>query len=238
LAAAGVPASGPLFDGVNLLPLLDGASEWPERKLFFQCHRGLTPRRYQNVAVQTDRYKLVMSPTTFGDEAFTFEGEPPMELYDIVDDPGESWDLAAEKSAVVSELRAAYEAWYEDVRSTREFTPGTITVGSDAENPMLLSRYQDSTYIDGKPTSWSVQIARAGRYRFAVRAEATPAEEMHVVLNGAESVEPLGATDSAEFELPAGLARLDVWVQATGQDRRLTVDNSREGNVTVEYLGP
>ena len=239
LAAAGVAESGPAFDGTNLLPLLDGSGDWPDRKLFFQCHRGLTPMLYQNAAVETERYKLVMSPETFNDEAFAYDGDPVMALYDIVADPGEQQDLSSEQPEVLADLRSSYEAWYEDVRSTRNFTPGVIHLGVEAENPALLSRYQDSTYVDGKPTTWSVDIERAGRYRFHVRAERTPAEEMHLVVNGAETVRELGAgSTEAEFELPAGPAGIDIRVQAAGEPRQLTIENTREGNVTVEYLGP
>jgi hypothetical protein len=93
--------------------------------------------------------------------------------------------------------------------------------------------------VDGKPTTWSVDIERAGRYRFQVRAQRTPAEEMHLVVNGAETVRELGAgSTEAEFELPAGPAGIDIWVQAAGEPRQLTIENTREGNVTVEYLGP
>ena len=238
LAVAGIAESGPAFDGRNLMPLLDGADDWPERKLFFQCHRGLTPLLYQNAAVETERYKLVMSPETFSDEAFTFEGDPPMALYDIAADPGEQHDLSADQPEVLADLKSSYEAWYEDVRSTRGFSPGVIHLGVDAENPALLSRYQDSTYVDGKPTTWPVVIERAGRYRFSVLAEHTPADEMHLVVNGKETVRELsGGSPEAEFELPAGSATIDIWVQATGKSRQLTIDNSREGNVTVEYLG-
>ena len=238
LAAAGAPPEGPAFDGANLLPLLDGAADLPERKLFFQCHRGLTPMLYRNAAVVTQRYKLAMNPETFGEEAWTFDTPPPPALYDLAKDPGEQRDVADAHPAIVADLQSAYEAWFADARAGRGFTPGVIHLGSEAENPVLLSRYQDSTYVDGKPTTWSVFIERAGRYRFEVRAEHTPAEEMRLSIDGNESAQPLSpGAAQAEFELPAGPARIDVWVQAKSKPRMLTTDNSREGNVTVRYLG-
>ncbi len=238
LAAAGAQPQGPAFDGANLLPLLDGGAGPPERRLFFQCHRGLAPTLYRNAAVVTQRYKLVMSPEAFSAEAWAAEAQPSPALYDLAEDPGEQRDIAAAQPEMLAELKSAYEAWFADVRASREFAPGVIHLGSEKENPVLLSRYQDSTYVEGKPTTWSVFIERAGKYRFAVRAERTPAEEMRLNIDGNESAQPLrpGAAQ-AEFELPAGPARIDVWVQAKGKPRMLTTDNSREGNVTVRYLG-
>ena len=92
LAAAGVTSpEGPAFDGVNLLPLLDGqASQWPQRPLFFQCHRGLAPKPFPNCAIVTDRYKLVGFPGTFNREDLDTSGEPILELYDVQADWAES----------------------------------------------------------------------------------------------------------------------------------------------------
>ncbi|HAW32445.1 MAG TPA: arylsulfatase, partial [Planctomycetaceae bacterium] len=57
------------LDGVDLSPLLTGRKEkLPTRSLFFQVHRGLTPQRYQNFAVVTERFKLAGYPGTFGTE--------------------------------------------------------------------------------------------------------------------------------------------------------------------------
>lgn len=242
LAAAGAQPREPAFDGANLLPLLDGGAGPPERRLFFQCHRGLTPTLYRNAAVVTQRYKLVMNPLTFSGEAQDIGALLPPALYDVAEDPGEQRNVAAAQPRIVADLASAYEAWFADVRASRDFTPGVIHLGSDKENPVLLSRYQDAAYVGGKPTAWPVFIERAGKYSFEVRAERTPAEEMRLRIDGpiggSEAAQPLQPGEArAEFDLPAGAARLDIWVQAAGKPRKLTVDNSREGNVTVRYLG-
>jgi arylsulfatase A-like enzyme len=67
--AGGIEDPARPFDGKSLLPRLQGEQQpWPERTLFFQVHRGLKPQLYRNAAVQTDRYKLVLTPGAFNGE--------------------------------------------------------------------------------------------------------------------------------------------------------------------------
>jgi arylsulfatase A-like enzyme len=240
LAACGVKTpDGVSLDGVNLMPLLRGETEnWPDRTLFFQVHRGLTPERYHNAAVRTPKYKLLFSPTTFGKEQIEVPADAPAELYDLHADSGEQHNMADERAKVVASLRARYDAWFDDVRSTRDFTPGVIHIGSDRENPAVLCRYQDSAYVDGQPTTWSVVIERAGQYELTIdRGKETAATVMYVSIDGNKSRQrlPEGA-HSAVFHLPAGPAELDIWVQRPGAQRQRITDNNTRGNVTVRRL--
>jgi len=240
LAACEVkPPDGTALDGVNLMPLLRGESEnWPDRMLFFQVHRGLAPQRYHNAAVRTPRYKLLFSPTTFGKEQIDLPADPPAELYDLNADPGEQEDIADEHPELVAGFRKRYDAWFDDVKSTRNFTPGVIHIGSDRENPTLLCRYQDSAYIDGQPTTWSVVVEQAGEYELTIdRGEETAPTVMHVSIDGNTSSQRLTeGTNSAVFRLPAGPAELDIWVQRPGTQRQRITDNNTLGNVAMRRL--
>lgn len=138
LDAAGVAAPDNL-DGRSMLPLLEGrAVDWPDRQIVIQTHRGNEPQRWHHFALIEQRWKLV-HPTGFGRE--TMPEEVPFELYDLVADPGESNDLAAERPEKVAELKAAYSAWFDDVSSTRpdNFAPPRIVVGSDRETVTALT---------------------------------------------------------------------------------------------------
>jgi len=240
LAAAGVASSEPPeFDGVNLLPLLDGrAADWPERTLFFQCHRGLTPKPFQNSAVVTDRYKMVGYPGTFSREDLDTSGEPMLELFDIPADPGESTDLAAEAPNVLAKLQKAYSRWYDEVRETRDFLPGIIHIGNDAENPARLCRYQDGNYVDGVPRGWTVKIERSGKYRFTIdRGPLEGQGSLHVLWQGEETVLPLGEEESsATSELAKGDGVIDIWFVPDGAERISISDNGTVGDVDVERL--
>ncbi len=240
LAAAGVTSpERPRFDGVNLLPLLDDEqADSPQRTLFFQCHRGLTPKPFQNCAVVTDRYKLVGYPGTFGREDLDTSTGPILELYDIPADRGESTNLADELPEVVKELRNAYTRWFDDVRGTRNFTPGVIHLGNDAENPVRLCRYQDGNYKDGVPHGWTVKVERGGKYRFTINRGTQEGQgSLHVLWQGNETVLPVGATEnSAVGELSAGKGVIDIWFVPNGTERVLISDNGTAGDVDVQRL--
>ena len=108
-----------VFDGRSLLPLLKGNSvAWPDRTLFLQWHRGDVPERFRAFAARSSRYKL-LRPETAASKPL----EETFELYDMENDPLEFHDVAAERPEVVVRLRKEYEAWYDDVRGSRDFAP-------------------------------------------------------------------------------------------------------------------
>jgi arylsulfatase len=102
-------------EGRSLVPLLrDPRAEWPERVLFTHVGRwpkGSDPERckYSACAVRDPRWHLVS------------EGRPGVprekgwQLFDLVADPGERSDVAAEHPEVVGRLDAAYDAWWAEV---------------------------------------------------------------------------------------------------------------------------
>ena len=239
-ALAGVEQPGSLrLDGVSLLPLLWGtARQWPDRTLYFQCHRGLEPKRYQNCAAVSQTLKMVGYPGTFSQENLDTSGEPVLELYDLATDPGEENDLAQAQPQALARLRAGYEAWFEDVKGTRQFAPGVIHVGSASENPVLLCRYQDGNYRDGVPHGWSVEIEQSGRYRLTInRGELSGPGKMYVSWDGRESSRPLPAGESsAVFELGRGKGVIDVWFVEDGKERVIFSDSSTIGNTEAELL--
>ncbi len=229
----------PSLDGKSLLPLLDGDdAARQERKLFFQCHRGLEPKRYQNCAVMTQRYKMLGYPDTFSDENLKTSNNPILELYDITGDPGEKNNLAERHPEILTSLRKDYDEWFNDVKSTRRFTPGYIHIGSDKENPVRLCRYQDSTFIDGKPASWAVVIERSGKYELTInRGESTGKGRMYVTVNGSKMSQPLEEGENkAVFQLSSGRAALDIWVQEEGESRIVIIPNNTIGDVDVRLL--
>lgn len=238
LAAAGVkPGTG--FDGVNLLPVWRGTARPPTRTLFFQCHRGLQPRRFQNFAAVSGRHKLVGYPDAFGKADFAVASPPPLRLYDVVADPGEKEDLAARSPAVVSALKASYLKWFDSVARSRNFRPGVIHLGNPRENPALLCRYQDATYAAGRPAGWEVELERSGRYRFTVEVgDRSGGGRIHVKWGARTQSRPvLPGSNSASFRLDAGEGRIDVWFQADDRPREVISHNGTEGNVRVELLG-
>ncbi len=227
------------LDGQSLKSLLMNMGEMPaDRTLFFQCHRGLTPHKFQNCAVVTQQFKLVGYPGTFGKETLaTSSDAPKLELYDIPADPAEEHDLAAMRPKVTRRLRKAYENWFADVEATRQFRPGRIMIDMRHENPCLLCRYQDSNFRDGLPYGWSVEIAESRLYEVHIeRGDLNGPVELHVTWQGMQTTQSLEAdSSSAKFPLTAGTGLLDIWLQQPGRSRtRIGIgNNGTAGNVTL-----
>ena len=87
-AAGGKVEKGP--DGIDLLPLVTGGTQPPDRNLFWRFNK--------KWAVRDNEWKLVNE-----------DGKPL--LFHISDDISEQKDLTSEHPEVVSRLKAAYDAW-------------------------------------------------------------------------------------------------------------------------------
>ena len=225
------------FDGVSLLGALRGdSSDEVARSLFFQCHRGLTPKRYQHFAVVTRRYKLVGYPRTFQQEDLTpSTTEPLLELYDLAADPAEQVNLATQLPAVAGGLRRAYDAWFDSVRASRGFTPGWIHLGSDEENPLLLCWYQDGSRAQDVSYGWPVRVTVAGRYEVAVQEGYIPERgEIRVSWRGRElSARERTTRSSVVIDLPQDEGLLNVWFAKDGVSSEDLASQSTVGNVRV-----
>jgi len=220
LDACGASApEGVRLDGTSLLSLWTGeAGRWPSRTLFFQWHRGDVPERYRDAAAREPRWKLVMH--------LAKDGRPQFELYDILADPGEKQDVAAEHPDVVARLRAAYEAWLEDVSATRGYEPPRIYLGSTHENPVRLSRqdWRGPQAGWGKDSLgyWEVHVDRPGTYEVTYLFR--PAKEKRTAAfalgDARASVQvPAGAKQCtfAGVTLKAGDGRLHARLEGDGK---------------------
>ena len=106
LAGVEIPESKFPPRGRSLVPLLeDPSADWAERQIFIHCARWGDGRknkltreenRYSKCAIRTDRWRLVENTR----------------LYDILADPQQLLDVAAEYPEVVQELSRAYDEWW------------------------------------------------------------------------------------------------------------------------------
>jgi hypothetical protein len=211
------------FDGRSLLPLLHGDKvDWPERTLYFQWHRGDEPERYRAFAARGSRWKLVQPLGVNGGklpEPLTFE------LFDMIADPLERKNVAAEHPEIVERMRKDYDAWFADV-TARGFTPPRIYLGPPQENPTELTR-QDwrgpraGWGADGLGY-WEVQVTRTATYRVTLRfpALAGPAK-VRFVLGGVmrETEAKAGATEVVfeDVRLTEGPGRLEPSIERDGK---------------------
>ena len=208
LAAAGLPTpSGPELDGINLLPLWDGeASQLPDRTYFVQAHRGNEPERYRAFAAVEQQFKLVQ-PVSFRQSPTQ---DAALELYDLIADPGEENDLAAEMPEVVERLKAGYDDWFDDVSASRGFEAVRFVIGSNQQQRVTLTRQDwrmetpDGWGRDEKVLGkWEVEVASDGPYDVVVTfANPAPAAATATIaFRGVEeSVTVAAGADTATFE--------------------------------------
>jgi arylsulfatase A-like enzyme len=194
---------GAKFDGVSLAALLrgktDGLSSLRDRILVVQY--GQTPARYE-AAVMWNKWRLVKGT----------------ELYDLKADPGQHRNVAAEHADVAQKLRAHYDGWWADVGPrVAEFVP--IVIGAPQENPVRLTAvdwadvYCDNTVNcllpgENKNGPWTVEIARSGRYEFALRR--WPVEADAALTAGLPAVKLTDGQYPAGRAMPIAKARLKI----------------------------
>ena len=187
------PTNG--FDGQSLAPLLlpheSEVADWPDRALVTDSQRLTDPVKWRKSAVMTDHWRFVNG----------------RELYAIKEDPEQRRDVAAAHPDVVSELRLAYEAWWEEV--SRQFDDDIpIAIGGPEARQLRLNTHDwrnedcecawnQSLVRQGLICNghWEVEVVEAGSYNFTLRR--WPEEEGAAVRAGLEGGEPKAFRDIA-----------------------------------------
>ena len=157
--------------------------------------------------------------------------QPKFELFDIVADPFEEKDLAAEKPEEVEKLKKEYEAWFADV-TKKGFAPPRIIVGSEKENPVRLSR-QDWR---GPKAAWTPESGGAlggdDRARRAGTGHGAKPSGFREVRTSIDSYRPVPTSAGRDWDRPERAAD-NTTITTTDLTRR----NGRiEATVTVDGL--
>lgn len=165
-------------DGISLMPLLQGKTEaLPDRLIYLQGHRGITPIQYLNFTVRSQRYKLISphdDPYNNTIRDYRSEGElkhmlKSLELYDIKKDPSEIHNIAGHYPEIVEDLLAKYENWFSDVTQEGSFNvPKRTHMGTDFQRIIHLSRFDRHRRLG----HWEVRT-EAGDYRITLRYHKT-----------------------------------------------------------------
>ncbi|MFN8179226.1 MAG: arylsulfatase [bacterium] len=176
------------WDGVSLVPQLQGKSDAADRTLF--VHMPLEGRvREGPGAVRTPQFRAVWLGTAL-----------PCSLFDMVEDPGQKRNVAEANPGVVKRLREAYDAWLADCTS-RSIDRPPIPVGYP-ESPTVslpvtecflgkglrfaneLGWAEDwaTGWTDPKDRlEWDLDVVRAGRYEVTL-LQTAPKEAVGAVL--------------------------------------------------------
>ncbi len=191
------------FDGASLAKLLRGKEErLADRMLVIQFSRMNAPRPTKgDAAVLWKKWRLVQDK----------------ELYDVGVDPGQKENVIGTQAELAARMRAHYDAWWSRVEPRLdEF--GRVIVGSDAENPSLLSpcEWQDVFFDQsaqvrrGEPRNgaWNLEVDRDGEYEVTLRR--WPAEADAPIAAGLPAVKIADGEHPAGKALPIAKARLAI----------------------------
>lgn len=216
------------FDGRSLAPLLRDATGWADGRLYFTQHTQFfvdgkrqmdDPQPYLNSAVLDERWRLI-------------DGK---ELYDVEADPSQERDVAEDHLDEAARLRAAYDAWWEEVSGpAHEYVE--IPLGVDGGNPARLTSFDWRP--DGGPPNqmviqdpeqfrrydgdsfWAVAIDQPGKYVF-ILMERPPEADYPIEgvtariklgdFEARQAIEPGARSVRFEAELEAGPGKLWTW---------------------------
>jgi arylsulfatase A-like enzyme len=169
------------FDGTSLNPLINGKGDnWPDRTVVTDSQRLVTPIKWRKSATMTNRWRLING----------------LELYDIVEDPGQENDMAAQHPDIVNKLRRDYEKWWRIVSRQKDEEICT-PIGSETVDEVLLTTHDwrneacDCAWHQGMIREghicngyWEIEVVKSGRYRFELRR--WPKEEDREITAGIE----------------------------------------------------
>jgi len=228
-------------DGISLRGPLTGTARIPADRVLFAHHQELPyPEKNRFASVMQDRWRLILRND--------LEAKPAVELYDVTDDPGQARDVAAQFPEVAARLRAAYDAWWDDLAKGFD-RPAEMVVGDERQNPSELTcfewhnsqQWHQEAVRRGFEANgyWTVRVAQAGKYRIALRrwpkevdlpirsavagGRAIPVTRARLrifTFDEERDVSPEAVAVEFDVSLPAGSTRLETWfTSADGKSR-------------------
>lgn len=219
LEACGARPGSNALDGRSFLGLLTkpGSTQWPNRQLVIQSHRGTSARKFHHFMLRDSDWKLLHA-SGFGKQSF--EGEPKFELYNLKNDPKERKNLVTERPEVFQRLKADYETWFADVSNTRpnNYAPPRVIVGTKHENPTPLTRqdWLGKTWSPDSMGHWVVKVPNAVKADIEVILHPSMVTGNRATLAlkvGDQLIKRKSAAGSIRFKavkLPAGEVRLEA----------------------------
>jgi arylsulfatase A-like enzyme len=160
------PAPGSTFDGISLAGALRGERVVPDRTLIVQYGE---PQPFRMTCVMRERWRLL------SDIKGLARGGP--ELYNLATDPLQRTNLIDREPARAAELRAAYDAWWQETESLTK-QRAFISLGHRAEPAVMLDCAEcRDIAVSGMQAirngikrrgQWDVEVTREGLYEIAL----------------------------------------------------------------------
>jgi hypothetical protein len=179
------------------------------------------------MAVRSQDWKLVQPGS--GGEGDSGENSPRklnFQLFDMANDPLETRNVAAKHPERVAELKTAYDAWFDDITHSRDFSvPQRIFIGAAQENPVLLTR-QDwrgpkANWSRDGIGYWELNVVTKARYDIKFIFNVANTDGQVKLACAGVSAQQAVKKNAEEcvfkgIELPAGNARLEATLDFLG----------------------
>jgi arylsulfatase A-like enzyme len=198
------------FDGISLDPLIRHPEKpWPDRTLFVHNQREELTEKYKEYQVLTEEWRLVKRDS--------------VELYDILEDPGQTTDVSLLNPGVVQDLKTRYEGWWDHI-SVNFDQFNSIVLGNDRQNPSMLYGHDAHRPTSG-PRFWVVDFSKSGDYEFVMYLRAEESASVLKGFEGASAVLRVGDQTIQQvirqekdgirftFRAPEGQSKIMVWVE-------------------------
>lgn len=162
------------LDGMSLVSVLEGdAAVSDDRTIVINYSRmpirKATANGRQPSQPQKDGAGVLMGPWRWLENR---------ELYNIVDDPLQTTNVADENPEIVQQLRDHLDQWWEEL-GPNIADPERVIIGSDVENPcqltacewldVFIDQQRQVRRVDRKNGIWHVDVAQPGSYEFELR---------------------------------------------------------------------
>ena len=138
-------------------------------------------------------------------------------LYDLESDPAQECNVIDRHPDVAHKMQEALDAWWQEVEPVANQVQ-RIIIGSDQENPMMLSACEwKDVFVDQqnqvrvgvrKNSYWHLEVERAGTYRFELRR--WPRESGLALTEACPPTELTDGYLEEGFALPIAQARLMI----------------------------
>lgn len=161
------------------------------------------------------------------------------ELYDVENDPHQDHDVAEKHPEIVAQMRSHLQSWWDQVKDD-VMTPQRVIVGSDKENPMLLTacewldvfvdQQRQVRVADRKNGTWHLHVAESGKYRIELRRWPRESE-----LKLDQGIPETRVTDGV-FVAGAALPIAAASIQCNGENTELVVDPTAQMYSTTVSL--
>ena len=114
------------FDGKSLEILLDPNEDviWTHRYIVTDSQRVVDPVKWRKSAVMDDRWRLING----------------VELYDMLDDPGQKKNVAKDHPEVVKKMRDFYDQWWAELEPTFSQTT-ELYIGYEPQEAVTLTAH-------------------------------------------------------------------------------------------------